>query len=97
MASESTIEKVKTCLGTTTENEGLLQELDDIIESCKEDLVLAGVILPESPESNALILRAIKTFSKLAFAEGSEYDHLKRSYDEQKAQLKTTTGFTEWR
>lgn len=92
------VDKVKTALGATgLTNEALTQEITDLIESAKADLVLAGVVLPlQNPEDDALILRAIITFCRMNYGEGIEYDRLKRSYDEQKAQLKTSTGYTEW-
>ena len=98
MAEEITIAKVKTALGAqNVTDSGLVTEIGDLIDSAKADLALAGVVLPsENPEENALILRAIMTYCKMNYGEGAEYDRLKRSYDEQKAQLKTSTGYTEW-
>ena len=49
-------------------------------------------------ETDPLIIRAVVTFCKLNFgvpADG-EYDRLKKAYDEQKAQLQTATGYTDW-
>ena len=69
-------------------------ELTYLIEAAKLDLGIAGVVLPE--ELDALVQRAIITYCKMSFGLPEDYDRLKRSYDEQKAQLSTCTGYTQW-
>ena len=69
-------------------------ELTYLIEAAKLDLGIAGVVLPE--ELDALVQRAIITYCKMSFGLPEDYDRLKRSYDEQKAQLITATGYTDW-
>lgn len=69
-------------------------ELLDLIEAAKVDLGIAGVVVPD--ELDAIVRTAIITYVKLHFGEPDEYDRLKRSYDEQKAQLVTATGYTNW-
>jgi len=86
------LEKVKTALRITTT--ALDEELNDLIEAAKLDLGIAGVVLPESLD--ALCNKAIITYCKMSFGIPEDYDRLKRSYDEQKAQLSTATGYTDW-
>ena len=69
-------------------------ELNDLIDAAKQDLGIAGVVLPE--ELDAICTRAVITYCKLHFGEPDDYDRIKRSYDEQKAQLSMATGYTEW-
>lgn len=69
-------------------------ELLNLIEAAKVDLGIAGVVVPSSLD--AIVRTAIVTYVKLHFGEPDEYDRLKRSYDEQKAQLATATGYTDW-
>ena len=69
-------------------------ELNRLIDSARLDLGIAGVVLP--PEVDAVVRTAIVTYCKMHFGEPDEYDRLKASYDEQKAQLYTCTGYTEW-
>lgn len=88
------IDKVKTALRVTTSDADLTQELNDLIESAKQDLGIAGVVLPE--ELTAIAETAIKTYCKLNFGIPEDADRLKRSYDEQKAQLSNATGYTNW-
>lgn len=90
------LEKVKLALRITTN--AYDSELTDLIEAAKIDLGIAGVIVPITTDSNidAIIQRAIVTYCKLNFGEPDQYDRLKQSYDEQKAQLSMATGYTEW-
>ena len=69
-------------------------ELTYLIAAAKLDLGIAGVVLPE--ELDELVTRAIITYCKLSFGIPEDYDRLKMSYDEQKAQLSTATGYTNW-
>lgn len=69
-------------------------ELNGLIEAAKLDLGIAGVIIPS--ELDAIVSLAIITYCKCHFGEPDEYDRLKASYDEQKAQLSMCTGYTEW-
>ena len=69
-------------------------ELTYLIAAAKLDLGIAGVVLPG--ELDELVTRAIITYCKLSFGIPEDYDRLKVSYDEQKAQLSTATGYTEW-
>lgn len=86
------LEKVKTALRIKTT--ALDDELNDLIEAAKIDLQIAGVIWPEGVD--AIVQRAIITYCKMSFGIPEDYDRLKKSYDEQKAQLSNATGYTEW-
>ena len=86
------LEKVKLALRVTTD--AFDSELLELIEAAKLDLGIAGVVIPE--EVDAIVSRAITTYCKIHFGEPDEYDRLKASYDEQKAQLSMATGYTTW-
>ena len=86
------LEKVKMALRITTT--AYDTELNDLIEAAKRDLGVAGVVLPSTLDE--LVERAIITYCKMSFGLPEDYDRLKKSYDEQKAQLVTCTGYTEW-
>jgi hypothetical protein len=90
----SMLTDVKTALRVTTN--AYDDELNGLIESAKLDLGVAGVIVPES--DSPIVTTAIKTYCKLNFGtpNPSNYDYLKKSYDEQKAQLSMSTGYTDW-
>ena len=86
------LSKVKLALRIVTNT--FDSELSDLISAALLDLGVAGVT--ETSESDALIVRAVITFCKMNFGQPDDYDRLKRSYDEQKAQLATCTGYTDW-
>ena len=67
-------------------------ELTDLIQAAMKDLGIAGIDA-ESLEDDALVAQAIKTYVRMSFGSPSDYDRLKRSYDEQKAQMQTATGY----
>lgn len=69
-------------------------EVARLLESAELDLGVAGVEIPE--RYDALVLQAKITYFLLHFGEPDNYDRLKASYDEQKAQLATCSGYTDW-
>ena len=88
------LDKAKLALRLTVNNYD--SDLTDLINAARIDLGIAGVILPA--ELDAICERAIISYVRIHFdrlADG-EYDRLKASYDEQKAQLMTATGYTDW-
>lgn len=86
------IDKVKTALRVSTT--AYDDEIQDLIDAAQIDLQIAGVIVPASLD--AIVTRAIITYCKMSFGIPDDYDRLKSSYDEQKAQLMTATGWTDW-
>lgn len=86
------LEKVKLALRVVTS--AFDDELTDMIAAARYDLGIAGVVIPE--EMTELVTRAIITYCKMNFGIPEDYDRLKRSYDEQKAQLSNATGYTDW-
>lgn len=70
------------------------EDIQDLIEAACIDLSIAGVENVE--DTDPIVIRAICTYCKLNFGEPEEADRLKASYDEQKAQLSTHTGYTRW-
>ena len=89
------IDKVRNALRiSVTDNLALNEELQDLIDAAKLDLGIAGVVVPQTV--NPIVTKAIITYCKLSFGLPEDYDRLKRSYDEQKAQLSNATGYTDW-
>lgn len=86
------LEQVKLALRISTT--AYDSELTYLIAAAQQDLGIAGVVVPE--ELDEIVKRAIITFCKMSFGIPQDYDWLKRSYDEQKAQLVTATGYTDW-
>lgn len=69
-------------------------EVTRLLEAAFLDLGVAGVEVPE--QLDALVTQAAITYFLANFGEPEHYDRLKASYDEQKAQLSMTTGYTDW-
>lgn len=86
------LEAVKMALRISTN--AFDDEISALIAAAQLDLGVAGVIVPETID--ALVKVAIITYCRLRFGQPDDYDRLKRSYDEQKAQLSTCTGYTDW-
>lgn len=86
------LDKVKLALRIVTDKYD--DELNDLIDAAKLDLGIAGVTFPDTLD--ALVSKAIITYCKMSFGLPEDWDRLKRSYDEQKAQLSNATGYTNW-
>lgn len=86
------LEKVKLALRITTNV--FDDELNDLISAAQIDLGIAGVVIPD--ENDAIVSRAVITYCKLHFGEPDEYDRIKASYDEQKAQLSMCADYTDF-
>lgn len=95
MALETTtLNKIKLSMRITTE--AFDSEISDLADAAMADLGIAGVNGESVALSDPLVLRAVTTYCKMNFGEPDEYDRLKASYDEQKGQLSTATGYTTW-
>lgn len=88
------LEKAKLTLRIKTD--GYDEEISDLIFAAAADLGIAGVTEKVEEMTDPLIVRAILTYVKMNFGSADDYDRLKASYDEQKAQLSMATGYTNW-
>lgn len=92
MPDTTMIAAVKLALRVTTT--AFDSEIESLINAAKLDLGVAGVVIPSTID--ALVQTAVITYCRLHFGQPDDYDRLKRAYDEQKAQLSTCTGYTNW-
>lgn len=69
-------------------------EILQLLVAALLDMGVAGVMIPS--ETDELVQRAAITYVRMHFGQPDDYDRLKASYDEQKGQLATCTGYTEW-
>jgi len=90
--ADNTLPAVKTALRISTD--AYNNEILDLIKAALKDMGIAGIV--NNNDTDPLILRAIITYCRLNFGQPDDYDRLKLSYDEQKAQLSMATGYTEW-
>ena len=92
MTAETMLAAAKMALRITTT--AFDTEIENQLNAALLDLGVAGVIVPA--EINALVQQACITYVRANFGQPDDYDRLKKSYDEQKAQLSTCTGYTDW-
>lgn len=85
------LDKIRRALRLTTN--AYDEELQSLQQAALLDLQIAGVV---TKSGDALIERAVITYVRMHFGTPDDYERLKKSYDEQKAQLSMATGYTEW-
>lgn len=87
------LDLVKKALRITTD--AFDDELQQLIDSALIDIGFGGAVSEVLTEDgDPIVKQAIITYCKMNFGLPEDYDRLKRSYDEQKAQLGTATGYT---
>lgn len=67
-------------------------EIQALIDAAYKDLGLLG-INTTTLANDPLVVQAVKTYVRMSFGSPADYDRLKRSYDEQKAQMQSATGY----
>lgn len=90
------LSRVKLALRITTN--AYDTELNGLIAAALIDLGFGGLddeAFTTSTTDEAVIT-AVITYCKMRFGLPEDYDRLKKSYDEQKAQLGMATGYTNW-
>ena len=87
---------VKKALRVTTTD--LDSDITILINAAVADLKLVGVdgTTVDTARTDPLIQRAIITFCRANFGQPDDYEKMKASYDEQKAQLWMATNYTTW-
>ena len=90
----TTLESIKLALRIITD--AFDNEITALAEAALLDLGIAGVNGSNVVLADPLVLQAVTTYVKMHFGQPDEYDRIKRSYDEQKAQLSMATGYTTW-
>ena len=89
------LEKIKMALRIKTS--AFDDELEQLMDSALTDLGFGGAVEEVlTTDADPIVTQAVITYCKMNFGLPEDYDRLKRSYDEQKAQLGTATGYTNW-
>ena len=98
---ESLLERVKNSIRISTND--FNDEINDLIKAGLEDLTLAGICNPEDNYNpfnkdnvTDLVAIAVITYVRINFGQPENYERLKRSYDEQKAQLRSCSKYTKF-
>lgn len=67
-------------------------EINRLVDAACADLGVVGVTA-DSSTTDPLLTQAIVTYCRLHFGTPDDYDKLQKSYDEQKSQLITCSGY----
>lgn len=92
MVTDGLVQSAKLALRITTNV--FDEQINDLIQAAIIDLGIAGVAV--SAPVDSIVRLACITFVRMHFGQPDEYDRLKASYDEQKAQLSMATDYTDW-
>lgn len=92
MADSELLRQAKTALRVSTS--AYDSQISGLLDAALLDLGVAGVEVPD--DLDALVNVAAVTYTRMNFGSPADYDRLKASYDEQKAQLSMATGYTDW-
>lgn len=84
------LDKVKLALRLTTD--AYDEEIQQLIDAAVADLGIAG-IGANFMRKDALIIRAVITYCRVHFGSPDDFERVKASYDEQKAQLQCASGY----
>ena len=90
----TTLNTIKMVMRVTTD--AFDPQIVMLINAALLDLGISGADGANVVLSDALTFQAVATYCQMHFGEPDEYDRLKKSYDEQKAQMKSATGYTIW-
>lgn len=93
MSESTALAIIKLALRITTDD--FDTEICSLMTAALQDLGIAGVNEYVSLK-DPLVLLAVTTFVKMHFGEPDEYERLKKSYDEQKAQMSMSSNYTTW-
>ena len=88
MATTAQIEKFKLARRIVTDK--FDSEIGDLWDASMVDMKIAGVRIPAT--LTPIVETAAITYTAMNFGDPDDYDKLKKSYDEQKAQLATFTA-----
>lgn len=84
------LQKVKNALRILHIN--MDEELTDLIEACKHDLMLSGIV--NIVETDPLIIRAIIVYCKANFSFSTDANYFRRAYDSLKFSLTLNGVYT---
>ena len=90
------LEKVKTALRRREDT--FDEEIWDLCRAAMADLDRSGAGEAEDGAADPLVLRAVITYCRANFGdlEPEEYDRMIAAYHTQRAELHSSTGYTDW-
>lgn len=94
MSDTTPFDMVKKSLRVTTT--AFDDQITFLMTAAMYDLGIAEVNGESVALTDPLVLLAVTTYCRMHFGQPDDYDRLKQSYDEQKAQMSMATGYTIW-
>jgi len=89
------LDDIKARLRVTTDDLGIVGEVQDLIDAAKADLALAGIAEDKIIETDPLIKRAITTYCKANFGyDNPDADRLNESYEMLKQHLSLAQDYS---
>lgn len=88
------LSRIKDCMRVVDDE--FNEEIEDLANAALSDLGIAGVDGERALITDPLVFRAVVTYCRMHFGSPDDYERLKKSYDEQKAQLQIASGYTIW-
>lgn len=89
--SDTMLSEVKLSMAITST--AFDSEIESLISAALLDLGISGV---SQTEPDALVKRAVMTYCRMNFQSPPDYDRLAESYRQQKINLMTASGYTNW-
>lgn len=91
----SLLDSLKPKLGVTTNDTGIVDEIQDLIDAARADLASVGIAVDKIVDTDPLIKQAITFYTKAHFRyDNPEADRFQRSYDLQKTNLALNSDYT---
>lgn len=90
------IAKLKVALRTTTEDEGLTEQINYLLNAAMIDIGIAGVDGTDAVITDDLYFTAVTLFVQLRFGQFDDYEKTKAAYDELKLQMRMNSRYTRW-
>lgn len=94
--SDELVAEAKAARRISSNAEQIDKEIRRLLSAAFQDLGAAGVLYPDE-DLLPLYNQAAITYFLANFGNPENYDRLKASYDEQKAQLSMRSGYTNWK
>jgi hypothetical protein len=90
------LDKVKVACEISVNDQGINGELTDLIAAAKQELIVAGIIVPENEDNiPELVAQAIKLYCRMNFRSPANFEQLRTAYDRTVGLLRNADDYIE--